>query len=91
VGTAIDKQREIRMAVDVDEAGSHHKAPRIDDSRGRRCGQVANGFDSRRRHSDIPAATRATGTVDDIAASDQDVERRQAGTSLADNSLMEAR
>src|SRR3954451_3341439 len=69
------KQREVAVAVRVDEAGAHHLARRIDDPGCRgSLAEAADLDDVSSLDRDVTEEGRATGPVGDPAVADQGVE-----------------
>ena len=77
VGAAVHQQRGVAVGVHVDEAWRHGEAARVDRLRGAGAAQVADGFDALAAHADIAGEGRCAAAVDELAASDQDVEHAQ--------------
>ena len=62
------------MRVHVDEAGDNVLAGRVDDAGGGGAGEPADGDDLVVRDADIGGVGGAAGTVEDLAAADEEVE-----------------
>ena len=72
LGLGVERQGEVGMRLDVDEAGRHDKAARVDDPRSIGAETPADGDDATRRDRDIGLDRGRAAAVDDLAARDED-------------------
>ena len=73
LGEAVDVQREVGVAVDVDEAGADGPAGRVDGACGLDPGRIADEGDPAAIDDEIGFAGRGAGAVDQAAVADDEV------------------
>src|SRR5262249_45749238 len=76
LGLGIDWQREVGVSLDVDEAGRHGKAARVDDLGGRLVDARPDSGNAAVAECDMAALARGSRAVEEKAAADQDVMAR---------------
>ena len=79
LGLGVDQQREVGVAVDVDEAGGDDAAAGLDPPTRLRRREVAERDDPVTDHPDIRADCCAPQPIDDVTTRDDDVEPHRSG------------